>query len=62
MAVKITSIFRDISIHAPREGSDVGQLLPGGADAISIHAPREGSDCRSILFLFPHCDFNPRSP
>ena len=36
---------RTISIHAPREGSDVqqdGQDLD--AVAISIHAPREGSD------------------
>ena len=35
----------DISIHAPREGSDIGvttnqQMLT----QISIHAPREGSD------------------
>ena len=33
-----------ISIHAPREGSDV---LPAGGQQkvdISIHAPREGSD------------------
>ena len=35
----------DISIHAPREGSDavLEQLVNGPAD-ISIHAPREGSD------------------
>ena len=35
----------DISIHAPREGSD--PTAPGGIrrlDVISIHAPREGSD------------------
>ena len=39
---------RSISIHAPREGSDV--LAPPvclGERGISIHAPREGSDlCR----------------
>ena len=34
-----------ISIHAPREGSDlVPALLALGGIAISIHAPREGSD------------------
>ena len=34
-----------ISIHAPREGSDVPQLTaPSGGWKISIHAPREGSD------------------
>ena len=38
-------ITDDISIHAPREGSDSSNL--GGiasSIAISIHAPREGSD------------------
>ena len=34
-----------ISIHAPREGSDLGYtFLIGAMVAISIHAPREGSD------------------
>ena len=35
----------NISIHAPREGSD--EQGPGGLLhlPISIHAPREGSDC-----------------
>ena len=35
----------DISIHAPREGSDLhagGHIYAEGR--ISIHAPREGSD------------------
>ena len=35
-----------ISIHAPREGSDHEVIQPFGAQVISIHAPREGSDCR----------------
>ena len=57
-----TYLVVDISIHAPREGSD--PLGPDGqvADHISIHAPREGSD-------YPICSqrpgqkhFNPRSP
>ncbi len=36
---------RQISIHAPREGSDVDDVLAAQlVDVISIHAPREGSD------------------
>ena len=35
----------EISIHAPREGSDYSnQLMDMDAIGISIHAPREGSD------------------
>ena len=34
----------DISIHAPREGSDAYQNSYGESYEISIHAPREGSD------------------
>ena len=33
-----------ISIHAPREGSDRRHRLQGDGSFISIHAPREGSD------------------
>ena len=34
-----------ISIHAPREGSDLDvEVDTGRARPISIHAPREGSD------------------
>ncbi len=35
---------QDVSIHAPREGSDdpCAPVAPG--HAVSIHAPREGSD------------------
>ena len=33
-----------ISIHAPREGSDVFSAVVSHDNAISIHAPREGSD------------------
>ena len=53
---------RDISIHAPREGSDRradGQLP---RCRISIHAPREGSDIRGALGRFCGADFYPRSP
>ena len=40
----VSSRVPEISIHAPREGSDLdlGQVVEGLA--ISIHAPREGSD------------------
>ena len=34
----------EISIHAPREGSDSVVLLLLVREIISIHAPREGSD------------------
>ena len=33
-----------ISIHAPREGRDVLQILRAAHEKISIHAPREGRD------------------
>ena len=52
-----------ISIHAPREGSDVqqdGQDLD--AVAISIHAPREGSDQRRQTLPPTAHYFYPRSP
>ena len=35
---------RTISIHAPREGSDILEILKLAGISISIHAPREGSD------------------
>ena len=34
-----------ISIHAPREGSDLSYSTWDVGVLISIHAPREGSDC-----------------
>ena len=36
-----------VSIHAPREGCDIGELFIIECSAVSIHAPREGCD-RSI--------------
>ena len=36
--------FFEISIHAPREGSDGAAFFGRSANRISIHAPREGSD------------------
>ena len=41
--------YTNISIHAPREGSDNGRERYTGGINISIHAPREGSD---LVFSF----------
>ena len=44
-----------ISIHAPRERSDLLKYYKNGGQNISIHAPRERSDpCFSV---FPRCKF-----
>lgn len=40
----------EISIHAPREGSDGKARLAQHAEEISIHAPRGGSDSKCIQF------------
>ena len=37
------AIDKIISIHAPREGSDIGQRHMQPPGVISIHAPREGA-------------------
>ena len=54
---------RDISIHAPRVGSDIvdanGRVKSG---YISIHAPRVGSDHQPGKLPVTAADFNPRSP
>ena len=51
-----------ISIHAPREGSDVLAYYGSSDFDISIHAPREGSDVyhAPVSQLIRH--FYPRSP
>ena len=36
--------YDDISIHAPRVGSDRAAIAADSAFKISIHAPRVGSD------------------
>ena len=61
---RLLQIALCISIHAPREGSDViSHALSRPIRVISIHAPREGSD---LNFLPVHDsgldNFNPRSP
>ena len=54
----------NISIHAPREGSDLCfPSSPSTFKIISIHAPREGSDSRVGLRSWTlRSNFNPRSP
>ena len=51
-----------ISIHAPREGSDPGQMCICPGETISIHAPREGSDFLIVASSAHLSYFNPRSP
>ena len=51
-----------ISIHAPREGSDIQRCLVKLDIYISIHAPREGSDSCAMNALTVDGNFNPRSP
>ena len=58
----VTSAW-EISIHAPREGSDLSELLPAYSPAyISIHAPREGSDKAARRSVAWRAHFYPRSP
>ena len=53
----------NISIHAPRMGSDTGIcLIEITSIMISIHAPRMGSDIPTLLRWLRYGDFNPRSP
>ena len=41
-----------ISIHAPREGSDLlHSSTQNGSQPISIHTPREGSDIAHPAFM-----------
>ncbi len=51
-----------ISIHAPREGSDVRDHRQRAEHPISIHAPREGSDSKDGVCPLLHQYFYPRSP
>ena len=56
------SLIWNISIHAPRGGSDLGAYWGLRQLPISIHAPRGGSDL-NIGFVQSHkTNFNPRSP
>ena len=53
---------RQISIHAPRVGSDEGQARNARQHDISIHAPRVGSDATALSRRGRAFHFNPRSP
>ena len=55
-------LFRKISIHAPREGSDEEVPVINKITGISIHAPREGSDQNSAPKRSAKTNFYPRSP
>ena len=60
---QVDDIMRIISIHAPREGSDVLAVNGIGQLAlISIHAPREGSDGLKVVSRIVTNHFYPRSP
>ena len=52
----------DISIHAPRTGSDQMDSAERADYRISIHAPRTGSDLSRNAFWICAKNFNPRSP
>ena len=54
--------FGEISIHAPRVGCDVGELLPLCGLVISIHAPRVGCDEEGLKVVMACLNFNPRTP
>ena len=57
------ALYRLISIHAPRAGSDAQDLRAGPAvQVISIHAPRAGSDGSLERLFVQRWNFNPRSP
>ena len=51
-----------ISIHAAREGGDVGGIAVVGGVTISIHAAREGGDTHIESGAPANADFNPRRP
>ena len=53
---------RQISIHAPRTGSDEALDIATERLKISIHAPRTGSDFPRPLCFCKSSNFNPRSP
>ena len=56
-------VILDISIHAPRVGSDVRLVHQKEEDKISIHAPRVGSDGKILAsYHIITSYFNPRSP
>ena len=53
-----------ISIHAPREGSDVGAAMRGVLDVARFQStlPVRGATCLIFVFVHKTSYFNPRSP
>ena len=62
MSTMLKKCANNISIHAPRAGSDGQDGEYIDVTDISIHAPRAGSDKRDALIKRKDYDFNPRSP
>ena len=62
MGLRLSKRQPQISIHAPREGSDFFTVEYIESTDISIHAPREGSDGAVLVILLQFSNFNPRSP
>ena len=58
----VAETLMEISIHAPRTGSDQPQRVEIILGNISIHAPRTGSDMALRMRCAPRSHFNPRSP
>ena len=56
------SVIWEISIHAPRTGSDIHVTRWDMSVLISIHAPRTGSDKQNAWRKGRKSYFNPRSP
>ena len=52
-----------VSIHAPRAGSDLADMMRNHVRRrVSIHAPHAGSDSVTSVVLYTDAGFNPRSP
>ena len=58
----VRAVRGEISIHAPRVGSDPCTASHRSCHRISIHAPRVGSDPSPCTSPQPPAYFNPRSP
>ena len=58
----IDKLGGDISIHAPRTGSDQLFLQPPMHQRISIHAPRTGSDATCFIADVSRLDISIHAP
>ena len=61
-AAAVVADVVEISIHAPRVGSDLLGSAGFWGYLISIHAPRVGSDVERVTVGTTWTNFNPRSP